>query len=238
MTEHPKEHGLLFKPDMVRAYFAGLKTMTRRVITRQNSYIDGGPAYKNLWEGLRFDRAWVDPGPSPAGNEGPYLKVRRFWRENDKVVDESVHRIYPKYQVGDTIWGKETFCPNYFDDGRPGYRADYYKEKIGSIVPEPKWTSSILMPRNLARIVTPVIAVRPERIQDISKSENADDIFKEGFSKHAFMYYDDDGGKDLDTEEALDCFRDLWNSINEKRGYGWSENPWVWAIEFKRGEGG
>lgn len=29
-------------------------------------------------------------------------------------------------------------------------------------------------------------------------------------------------------------YRHLWDSINEKRGYGWATNPWVWVIEFKR----
>ena len=32
--------------------------------------------------------------------------------------------------------------------------------------------------------------------------------------------------------------RILWDSLNAKRGYGWSINPWVWVIEFKQtGEG-
>jgi hypothetical protein len=28
-------------------------------------------------------------------------------------------------------------------------------------------------------------------------------------------------------------FRQLWNSINTKRGFGWDSNPWVWVVEFK-----
>lgn len=28
-------------------------------------------------------------------------------------------------------------------------------------------------------------------------------------------------------------FAQLWNGINEKRGFGWNANPWVWVIEFK-----
>jgi uncharacterized protein YqfB (UPF0267 family) len=34
------------------------------------------------------------------------------------------------------------------------------------------------------------------------------------------------------------CFRTLWDSLNEKRGYSWESNPWVWVIEFKRVEHG
>lgn len=29
-------------------------------------------------------------------------------------------------------------------------------------------------------------------------------------------------------------FRDLWNSLNTSRGFGWEKNPWVWVLEFKR----
>lgn len=26
----------------------------------------------------------------------------------------------------------------------------------------------------------------------------------------------------------------LWNRINEKRGYGWDANPWVWVVSFEK----
>jgi hypothetical protein len=29
-------------------------------------------------------------------------------------------------------------------------------------------------------------------------------------------------------------FKELWDSINAKRGYGWDVNPWVWVIEFEK----
>lgn len=32
-------------------------------------------------------------------------------------------------------------------------------------------------------------------------------------------------------------FRDLWNALYAKRpGLSWKENPWVWAITFRRVE--
>lgn len=247
MSDHPKEHGLLFKPDMVKAYFAGLKSMTRRVITRQNSYIDGGPAYRNIWDGLELDRAWIDPGPSPAGNTGPYLKVPRRLTENGEVVDELVHRVYPRYQAGDTLWGREGWAVGKGYDGLPPrelpqphrtpinkcYRAD--PETEWSSTGRGQWRSPLYMPRWMARIVAPIVAVRPERLQNIAQPEDIEDVFSEGLSKQAFMYYDEEGGKDLDTDEALEAFRELWDSINGDR-YPWGSNPWVWAITFKRYE--
>jgi hypothetical protein len=36
-----KEHGMLFKTNMVQAILNGKKTQTRRVITRMNANVDG-----------------------------------------------------------------------------------------------------------------------------------------------------------------------------------------------------
>ncbi|MFC1606836.1 hypothetical protein ACFL47_02605 [Candidatus Latescibacterota bacterium] len=34
-------------------------------------------------------------------------------------------------------------------------------------------------------------------------------------------------------------FSTLWDSINAKRGkYSWDDNPWVWAIKFKKANRG
>ena len=30
------------------------------------------------------------------------------------------------------------------------------------------------------------------------------------------------------------AFAELWDNLNEKRGYGWGKNPWVWVVEFER----
>jgi hypothetical protein len=77
------------------------------------------------------------------------------------------------------------------------------------------------MPRWASRITLEVTEVRVERVQEISDS----DIEREG------MHI-----------ENLECvyhgrrvlFKQLWNSLNAKRGFGWDANPWVWVITFKR----
>jgi hypothetical protein len=35
---------------------------------------------------------------------------------------------------------------------------------------------------------------------------------------------------------ARHWFRNLWDKINKKRGFGWDSSPWVWAVEFAREE--
>lgn len=246
MTDHPKEHGLLFKPDMVEAYLAGRKSMTRRVITRHNSYIDGGPAYKRIWDELQFDKAWVDQGPSPAGNIGPYLQVPRVETKNGKFVDKYVHRIYPKYQVGDLIWARETWkATGMFWDkpikmsracSRFAYRADANQLGRDRLIP---WRPSIHMPRWAARIVTPITASRPELLTQIS----AEDCVNEGVEPVEESEYEtgDQGQtiaeyKVFSEDGTIDVFRDLWDDINQSRGYGFDDDSWhgwVYVISFE-----
>jgi len=75
------------------------------------------------------------------------------------------------------------------------------------------------MPRGWSRITLEVKAVRVERVQEISE----EDAVAEGC-------HSDQGSTDgqLPHEE----FRELWDLINEKRGFPWESNPWVWVVEF------
>ena len=78
------------------------------------------------------------------------------------------------------------------------------------------------MPRRVCRITLEVVAVRLQRLQDISRG----DAMAEGcpFANMA------DGGDPRIWSSWL------WNQIN---GDGsWDANPWVWVIEFTRVEGG
>lgn len=141
--------------------------------------------------------------------------------QNDKGFWHHLSNLaYPYGQVGDKLWVKET-CDYIF--GNDGdyilYKADadglkYFEElkKAGSKV---TWKPSIFMPRDLSRITLEITRVRVERLQDITLQ----DMIAEGapyFPNHIIG------------------FKELWDSLNAKRGYSWEENPWVWVIEFKK----
>ena len=94
---------------------------------------------------------------------------------------------------------------------------------------------SIHMPRWASRILLEITDIRGERVQDISKT----DAIAEGLAKNkwgnwaSYLPLKED---EQDFEGWLDptnSFMELWDSINDKRGYGWAKNDWVWAIEFK-----
>jgi len=36
------------------------------------------------------------------------------------------------------------------------------------------------------------------------------------------------------TVGPIDYFRELWDSIYAKKGFGWDMKPWVWVIKFKK----
>lgn len=127
------------------------------------------------------------------------------------------------FQPGDVLYVRETWCnvntkeyPSYF------YKADNNRPSDFDLTP---WRPSIHMPRGAARIFLKVKDVRVERLQDI----DANGIRAEGLTSAAVHCGD--------MEIALKELALLWNSTIKKADlprYGWSANPWVWVIEFKR----
>ena len=198
---------ILFNTEMVRAILDGRKTVTRRVVkqsVRENFVCERG-------------------------------KVINFLDEKTDALESPIFKA--PFQNGDILYVRESFCQNYFDEFLAGYRgdglrgnrnaykADYRKEIVGDTVSEPKWTPSIHMPKEAARIWLKVMDVRVERLQKMWAS----DVSKEG------MIFT----KPHTCEEMLKKFSVLWNSTIKKSDidrYGWDANPWVWVIEFERCE--
>lgn len=134
--------------------------------------------------------------------------------------------IYCPYgQPGDRLWVRETWAPDVeLGEERDGLSiyGVAYRERDENYLDEVKWRPSIHMPRWASRITLEVTDVRAERVQDIS----IDDILAEGIER-------DDSDSQYWRENTGHRFVELWNFINEKRGYSWASNPWVWVVEFK-----
>ena len=121
-------------------------------------------------------------------------------------------------QVGDRLWVRETWRKN--ARGGISFKADEGSNWIG------KWTPSIFMPRWASRITLEIIEVRVERLQEMP----ATDALKEGIKlKKPYIHAD---------LKVLADFKDLWDSLNAKRGYGWDTNPFVCCISFKEANDG
>lgn len=226
------EHDILFQADMVRAILRSddPKIQTRRLITARNSLVDGAGMSQKRWDAMGFDftRAWIDAGPSPAGNPGPYLKVPSM-REGR----ETVHRICPRVQPGDLLRVRETHAPradclgawqrsmtdgiNHMGEGEICYYATTTPRDWVE-----RWRPSIHMPRWASRITLEVTGVRPERLQELG----VEDAEEEGCKAPEALVMQ------LGCRASPSLFRALWERINGPAS--WTANPFVWPYRFKR----
>lgn len=209
-----KEHPILFSTPMVRAILDGNKTQTRRIVKPQPPENDL-PSCPEFYHPIKYDRYGdMIPGEKQFGIYGGGWDVK-----------------CPYGKPGDRLWVRETFCIGKVVAGEDDdwyisqckdendiiYKEAAIREGIG--LSEVTWKPSIFMPRSASRITLEITGVRVERLQDISD----DDALAEGIEPGRVSH-------------VLE-FMELWDSINADRGYGWSTNPWVWVIEFKKTEG-
>lgn len=200
------EHPIIFNGDMVRAILRGEKAQTRRPVKPQ-------PATGCIYSINGAHNAALHL--TDAGCQVRYIPPTG--RSKDHLL------LCPFGQPGDRLWVRETFAlgePPYFG---VAYRADEgdNPEDVGG--ERQKWTPSIHMPRYLSRITLEITDINVERVQDIT----ADEAIKEGVVDPIMGTY----GLSPKT-----VFRDMWNDIYAERGLGWNEDPWVWAITFRRVE--
>jgi hypothetical protein len=228
-----KEHPILFNGAMIRAILSGQKTQTRRPVTASTAIVNGEARVRpDVFARYGLGAARVDPGPSPAGNSGPYLRARSAHPGDDGAMV----RLYAPWSVGDVLWVREKWRAEELPTGEDGVRfaADRAFVRIAD-TPEAadlwcearadgtRWRPSIHMPRWAARLFLRVTAIRCERIQDITEGDAA----AEGTREPSVVQMI--GGGDV-TERRV--FARLWSAT-----YGassWERNEWVWALTFER----
>lgn len=164
--------------------------------------------------------------PQPWGYE-PSLNQDGLWEFCDDEERNEKYHVFkcPYGKPGDLLWIREAWAHGelYCDEGpNCGLPSHIYyrqiEEENGTFggVKHWSWRPSIHMPRWASRITLEVTSVRVERVKDITLT----DVIHEGIAKNA-------------TPNPVGAFKNLWNSINAKRGYSWDNNPWVWVVEFK-----
>ena len=198
-----KETPIIMSGDNPAKILAGTKTMTRRVITTDLSHIN--PEWSLYVDG----NGWLS-GIKPKEFDGWFY-----------ACDNKGRKIKCPYgQVGDRLWVRETFCAGCITlDKSICYKADV-SSGLWPPCEESIIKPSIHMPRWASRINLEITEVRVERLQEITE----EDCIVEG-CPHALMM--------LPTVPMQKWYEHLWDSLNAKRGYGWSANPWVWVISFK-----
>jgi hypothetical protein len=217
MTDHP----ILFSGPMVRALLDGRKTQTRRVITKQAA-LDAvavfGPEFLTLpgnrdllpIRAVIGDRLWVRETWQAHSWATDCVTIRYRAEEKTKGFTAQIEQI--PYPDGDKNAFKFVACkgPNH-------------------------WRPGIHMFRWASRLTLTVTDVRVQRLQQISEK----DAIAEGCSP----FFDEDNPEIMKgpngTEHRMaplkgprDAFRNLWDSLNADRGFGWADNPWVAAFTF------
>ena len=225
---------ILFNGEMVRAILDGRKTVTRRVVNQKllDKYCD----YDQYCDA-------VMPRNSDISCTRSFEKEFFMNRAN--------------FEVGDILYVRETFyyeehmheltegepdLPNGLYSHRFIYRASDPDYPVNVGVGKGKWTPSLHMPKEAARIFLKVTGVRVERLNDITPEqadkEGVGDLF---MTEIACSDIDDGYNIPLDCEYgvAKEQFAYLWDSTIKKADldqYGWDANPWVWVIEFEQCE--
>lgn len=193
------ERPILFNTEMVKEILGDRKTKTRRLVKEDK---------RGQWVAVNNAR-----------NHEYGASVPCYLHREVSVDDKSRNIMYPKYDVGDILWVRETWSKD--ENGEYVYCTNYGTTEDDSFPPSMfKWRPSIHMPREAARIFLKVTDVRVERLQEITE---------EGAIKEGVKAY---GPNNCSGTSARIAFAQLWDSIYKN----WSENPWVWVIEFNKEE--
>lgn len=201
-----KDKPIIMTGESVSAIIDGRKTQTRRVIRPQ-----------------------------------PESKIIYFTQNKDDGFHDYKNRFHCPYGVvGDRLWVRERIdnglqaCNFYYHADNKGVGQNNYNWILARGWKFKRVIPSVFMPKILARIWLEITNIRVEKVQDISQ----EDIEAEGLW-HTSAEYRHEICVWRNCVEAIHStrvkyFRQLWDSLNAKRGYDWSENPFVWVIEFKR----
>lgn len=203
---------MLFSTEMVRAIISGNKTITRRAVKKSNTDCTSPLAELDFNDAVRDNIFNV---------KDQYLKVLR-------PIDDTMHRVFCKYYIGDIIWVRETWQ----NHGRPDisespfiYRADK-PDSIAKILP---WKPSLFMPKEACRLFLQITSVKVERLQEITNEQALKEGVKVIEKDEAYFDYLEQAGSYATPRGS---FSSLWCKINGQAS--WDANPYVWVIGFKK----
>lgn len=243
MKKEKNEKPILFSSAMVRAILDGNKTQTRRVINKVPSHYEFSAKLSSVENLYRF---WCKDELKPGidnrssgiidvkcryGKIGDRLWVRETWAKDFSIHVSHNGLLYKATALTDNRNGRKEWATC----DEKGNWFDYYNRPI-------KWKPSIFMPRWASRITLEIKNIRVERLQDISET----DAEIEGINLIDFncwenylvtkdWFYEGRNQREYHAlQDSKMSFASLWDSINEKRGFGWEANPYVFVIEFKK----
>jgi len=224
--------GILFKPDMIKAIMEGRKTQTRQLygLEDMNRLVDYAGAANSpaMYSLMGFDG-----------------KVADFYRYAVTVEAFNVGVVYkakPRYLPGETVYVKEAWAAMPLPEV---FSVEYQLDKaIRNITTKsepthpcwnyastPTYRTLMSMPQWAARTFLLILAVEPQRLQEITE----EDAMAEGCmggTRHIVFGIIPAMDNQMIHVSARHEYERLWDSINPKRK--WASNPWLWKYTFKK----
>lgn len=214
-----KERPILMTPENAQKCFDGVKMQTRRIIKPQPP--DGATVWQSEGIGDTWQVRRCDPWHSikcPYGTAGDRLWIREAWQEKAWSLTELNRAGFlsaPK-KPHETYLNQDLYA--------------IHKGGYNTAIGDPgRWTPSLRMPRWACRTVVEITEIRVQRVQKISE----EDAIEEGVCDTPF-YDEAERYVSAGAPRAVEilAFAYLWQSINGPES--WAQNPWVWAITFKK----
>jgi hypothetical protein len=243
-----KERPILFSGPMVRAILEGRKTQTRRVVDFTGCRVGENPSDFHMGREVFNRKSGKTYGPF-----GLFFRPDpKYWFMPDKPYTEFVRCPYVqpgpnvKLEEWGRLWVRESgykftgVDPSTAPKWRYAADPTHADNQTGppsknNLNDYTRWASvpSIHMPRWASRITLEVTEVRVQRLQEISEEDaKAEGVEPDSrFIDHFISYAD----RKSHYPSARGSFSSLWDSINgQSEGCAWKDNPWVWAVSFKR----
>lgn len=210
-----KDLPIIFSAPMVCALLAGRKTQTRRLLKADiPDWCDDRPGFSCLTPARHVEFR----GHSPSGYGSKFIRL--------------------PYAPGDRLYVRE--CAQEVGEGYLWiYRADYpncvpaHFDNVPALdeITTP-WLPSIFMPKHASRLTLVVRRVRVERLQNISEADAIAEGVEAGPVEGSWRNYGPNG-QDAPCLTAASSFMTLWQSLHDKEGNRWVDNPWIVAVSFE-----
>lgn len=238
-----KEHGILFKAELIRKILKDEKTQTRRIPSSHNCLLNGYGYGARKWPELDWDSASF-------AFDSCGRKCKDILAVDNLNINWLLYFIRPRVKKGEVLWVREGWRTlKEWDNIKPSelpkeasiqYSADM-SFSDHDVAPDllGRWRSPLHLPRVFARIFLKVTAARFEYLQGISEEDaiaEGIDIVGGEYSCSPYRNYLK-GKQDemkMHCSSAVRSFQTLWDSINSDRGWPWKDNKPVLVYEFER----
>jgi hypothetical protein len=203
---------------MVKAWMAGRKTVTRRLMNPQPVLVERpfqiqGDDSKNWYQG---NPDYPNYGPmcsqvfKPRFRPGETVYIKETWAVDKKYDHLSPSQIPIKGRR--PVYYKALYDDEYANVAKP--------ENVG------RWRSPRFMPEWAARSHARIVSVRPERVQEITEAEAK----AEGVTP----FRNDPEGDCWTNGKYRTAFEYLWNELHGWCPNSFESNDWVWRIELEK----